>query len=230
MTSPQRNTASTAAGRLNRVRIGLFGGTFNPIHIGHVALAENVAEGLNLDIMYLIPAKVPPHKTEGIIAPELRLKMTELVASMIGDKFVVSDFEINAEGTSYTLKTLRHFREQYPDDELFFACGTDIFATIETWHEYMKLFDYSNFVIVSRSMMSFDDLLKTIPQNLLDRVVSAEEFQGEKFGKAILYRMPEVDISSTEIRDIVEESYRKANLPDGIYDYIEENRLYRGDK
>ncbi len=212
------------------MRIGLFGGTFNPIHIGHVALAESVAEGLNLDTVYLIPSKVPPHKKEGIIGPELRLKMTELVADRMGSKFVVSDFEINADGTSYTLKTLRHFREQFPDDELFFACGTDIFATISKWYDYMKLFDYANFVVVSRSMMSFDDLLKTIPQELLEKVVSVDEFHDEKSGRIILHKMSEVDISSTEIRDIVEESYRKANLPDGVYEYIEQNRLYRGDK
>lgn len=181
-------------------------------------------------MMYLIPAKVPPHKTEGVIDPELRLKMTELVAARMGDKFIVSDFEINESGVSYTLKTLIHFRNLFPKDELFFACGTDIFATIESWHEYRQMFDYANFVIVSRSQMTFDRLLETIPSELLDRVVKADEYKGCTSGKIILYDMAEVDISSTEIRDIVEDSYRRANLPDGVYEYIAENRLYRGNQ
>lgn len=212
------------------MRIGLFGGTFNPIHIGHVALAENVANRFSLDMMYLIPSKVPPHKSEGVIDPSLRLKMTELVASRMGGRFSVSDFEIMETGVSYTLKTLMHFRSMFPDDELYFACGTDIFASIASWHEYRKMFDYANFVVVSRSLVSFDELLEAIPSELLDRVVKADEYKGALSGSIILYDMPEVDISSTEIRDILEDSYRRANLPDGVYEYITENRLYRGNQ
>lgn len=212
------------------MKIGLFGGTFNPIHVGHLALAENVTDSFGLDRMIFVPSKVPPHKTEGVIAPELRLRMVELVAAGLGDRFVVSDFEIHEEGVSFTLKTLRHFRDEYKDDAIFFACGTDIFASIGSWYESEALFDYVNFIVVSRSTMSFEELLRTIPQTLLDRVVDADEYKDEKSGKIILYRMPEVDISSTEIRSILEESYRRANLPDGVYEYIAENRLYRGNE
>ncbi|TCK62609.1 nicotinate-nucleotide adenylyltransferase [Seleniivibrio woodruffii] len=212
------------------MKIGLFGGTFNPIHIGHLALAENVTDSFSLDRMIFVPSKVPPHKTDGVIEPELRLKMVQLVAAGLGDRFIVSDFEIHEEGVSYTLKTLQHFRDAYCDDAIFFACGTDIFASIGSWYEYEALFDYVNFIVVSRSTMSFEELLKTIPPKLLERVVQADEYNNEISGRIILYRMPEVDISSTEIRSILEESYRRANLPDGVYEYIAENRLYRGNE
>lgn len=212
------------------MKTGLFGGTFNPIHIGHIALAENVTDSFKLDRMIFIPSKIPPHKTGNIIAPGKRLEMVQLAAGIMGDRFTVSDYEINEEGISYTLKTLMHFRELYPDDEIFFACGTDIFASIEKWYEYAKLFDYVNFIVVSRSMVSFGKMLEAVPEWLHDRVVREEQFTGEKFGKVILYEMPPVDISSTEIREVLEASYRKANLPDVVYEYISEKGLYRGDE
>lgn len=213
------------------MKTGIFGGTFNPIHVGHLALAENVTESMKLDRMFLIPSKIPPHKeTGGIIDPEKRLKMVELVAEGLGEKFKVSDYEISAEGVSYTLKTLKHFRETYPDDEIFFACGTDIFATIETWHGYKELFDYANFVVVSRSMVSFGKMLEAVPEWLHDIVIREDQYAGEKAGKVILCEMPHVDISSTEIREVLEASYRKANLPDVVYEYISEKGLYRGNE
>jgi len=210
------------------VKIGLFGGTFNPIHEGHVALAENVSNILELDKMFLIPSKVPPHKTTGIIDADQRLEMVRLTAEGLGDRFVVSDYEVRSDGVSYTLKTLKHFRDRFPDDSLFFACGTDIFATIKTWHKYQELFDYANFIVVSRTQVSFEKMLDVIPQMLKHRIVDIDDFGNESSGKIIIYRMPEVDVSSTEIRDIVENSYRRANLPDAVYEYISENGLYEG--
>ena len=212
------------------MRTGLFGGTFNPIHIGHIALAENVTDSFDLDRMIFIPSKIPPHKAGNVLEPEKRLEMVKLSAELLGDRFMVSDYEIASEGVSYTLKTLMHFRAVYPDDEIFFACGTDIFASIESWYEYRQLFDYVNFIVVSRSMVSFGKMLEAVPNWLHDRVVREDQFTGEKAGKIILYEMPPVDISSTEIREVLEASYRKANLPPVVYEYISEKGLYRGDE
>jgi len=217
-------------GRLDNVKIGLFGGTFNPIHMGHLALAENVTNSFGLDKMFLIPSRIPPHKTGNIIDPEKRLEMVGMVADMLGERFALSDYEIATEGVSYTLKTLIHFREMFPDDEIFFSCGTDIFATIGSWYEYDQLFDYVNFIVVSRSMVSFGKMLESVPEKLHDRVIIENQYAGEKSGKIILYEMPPVDISSTEIREVLEASYRKANLPEVVYEYISEKGLYRGDE
>lgn len=148
------------------------GGTFNPIHIGHLALAENVADSFELDRMIFVPSKIPPHKKGNIIDPKKRFKMVSMVAEKLGKRFSVSDYEITTEGgVSYTLKTLQHFRAVYPDDEIFFACGTDIFATIETWYDYKELFNYVNFIVVSRSMVSFGKMLENIPESLHERVI-----------------------------------------------------------
>lgn len=212
------------------MRTGIFGGTFNPIHIGHLALAEKVVVSFSLDRMFLVPSKIPPHKSGNIIDPEKRMEMVGMAASMLGEKFIVSDYEIKTEGVSYTLKTLKYFRDLFPGDELFFACGTDIFATIDTWHGYTELFDYANFIVVSRSMVSFGKMLEVIPENLHDRVIREDQYAGEKNGMIILYEMPPVDVSSTDIREVLEASYRRANLPEAVYEYISEKGLYRGDE
>jgi nicotinate-nucleotide adenylyltransferase len=210
------------------VRVGIFGGTFNPIHVGHLALAENVTKAFSLEKMLLIPSKVPPHKSGGIISADQRLEMVGLAAQGMGEKFQVSDYEIKAEGVSYTLKTLKHFRNIYKDDALFFACGTDIFATIEHWYKYEDLFKYANFIVVSRSQVTFDEMLESIPEKLRSMVIAPAQYNDELSGRIILYKMPEVDISSTEIRDIIEDSYRRSNLPDVVYEYISQNKLYEG--
>lgn len=213
------------------MKTGLFGGTFNPIHIGHLALAEKVTDSFGLDRMFLIPSKIPPHKSgTDVISPEKRLEMVSMVAEGLGDRFFVSDYEVNTEGVSYSLKTLKHFRGLYPEDQLFFACGTDIFATIDSWYGFEELFDYANFIVVSRSMVSFGKMLEAVPEWLHDRVVREEQYAGEKNGRVILYEMPPVDISSTEIREVLEASYRRANLPDVVYEYISEKGLYRGNE
>lgn len=209
----------------NRMRLGIFGGTFNPIHVGHVTLAGNVFKDFKLDKLFFVPSSIPPHKKD-VISPELRLEMVELVAERLGKGFSASDFEVNSSEISYTYKTLKQFRTDYPDDELFFIAGTDIFATIESWQYWRDLFDLANFIIVNRSMVSFEELLKLMPLSLKERVTKSEDFDNDKNGKIIFYNMPEVVISSTEIRDMLDAEYRKANLPEDVYEFIRTNNLY----
>lgn len=210
------------------MRLGLFGGTFNPIHLGHVTLAGNVFRDFRLDRLLLIPSSISPHKKDkGVISPELRYEMVQLVAEKLGAGFEVSDFEVNSPEVSYTYKTLKKFRTDYPDAEIFFIAGTDIFATIESWQYWRDLFGLSNFIVVNRSSVSFDELMSRIPVSLHERVVSPAGFKGEKYGRIILYEMPEIDISSTEIRDMLDAEYRKANLPEDVYEFIRTNNLYR---
>jgi nicotinate-nucleotide adenylyltransferase len=209
------------------MRIGLFGGTFNPIHTGHVTLAKNVFRDFKLDKLIIIPSHIPPHKKTCDISPELRFEMVQMVAQKLGEGFEVSDFEVVSAEVSYTYKTLKQFRKDYPDACLFFVAGTDIFATIDTWQYWRDLFDISNFIVVNRSSLTFKEMFEKLPVSLKDRLIMPDEYNNEKYGKIILYRMPEVDISSTEIRDMLDEEYRKANLPDDVYEFIETNKLYR---
>ncbi|QAR33559.1 nicotinate (nicotinamide) nucleotide adenylyltransferase [Geovibrio thiophilus] len=209
------------------MRLGLFGGTFNPIHLGHVTLAGNVFRDFKLDRLLLIPSSIPPHKKASVISPELRYEMVQLVAEKLGNGFEVSDVEVNSTEVSYTYKTLKKFRTDYPDAEIFFIAGTDIFATIESWQYWRDLFGLANFIVVNRSSVSFEDMMSRIPVTLKERVVTPDGFKGEKYGRIILYSMSEIDISSTEIRDMLDAEYRKANLPEDVYEFIRTNNLYR---
>ncbi|MEI9477177.1 MAG: nicotinate-nucleotide adenylyltransferase [Deltaproteobacteria bacterium] len=130
-------------------RIGLFGGTFNPIHLGHLRGAEDIRESFGLDRVVFLPAAIPPHKLrDDVIEPRPRLEMVKL-ATLANPFFSVSDVEIERSGKSYSIDTLRYFRERQPDS-FFFILGMDAFVEIETWKEYQKLFSLCNFIVMAR--------------------------------------------------------------------------------
>ena len=132
-------------------RIGLFGGTFNPIHLGHLRAAEEVQEFFHLDKIIFIPARIPPHKTEkAIVAPEHRLNMVKL-AIQDNPCFEISDFEIQRNSKSYSIITIDHFQKKSGfDTSLFFLMGMDAFLEINTWKDFAQLFSLTNFIIMSR--------------------------------------------------------------------------------
>jgi nicotinate-nucleotide adenylyltransferase len=134
-----------------RKRIGLFGGTFNPIHFGHLRAAEEVKEFFNLDKIIFIPARIPPHKEEkAIVAPEERLNMLKL-AIQDNPCFEISDFEIQRNSKSYSIITIEHFQKRLGfDTSLFFLMGMDAFLEINTWKDFAQLFSLTNFIIMSR--------------------------------------------------------------------------------
>lgn len=209
-------------------KTGLFGGTFNPIHMGHAVLARRVLEDFKLDELIFIPAKLPPHKNvEGVSAIQ-RYEMAKLTAEALGGGFKASDYELASEGVSYTYKTVKHWREMQPDDAVFFITGTDIFASIGRWHNWLELFELCNFIVVNRPGMNFEELDKYIPEELKCLVVPFEEYECGLHGRIILYNMPPVDISSTFIRGKMAEGVKEL-LPDSVYEYIMKNKLYKGE-
>ncbi|MCD7821452.1 MAG: nicotinate-nicotinamide nucleotide adenylyltransferase, partial [Clostridiales bacterium] len=121
------------------MKIGIYGGTFNPPHLGHMAAARDVSAALGLDELLLIPDRTPPHKElpAGSASPDQRLEMTRIAADRLSGgatKFAVSDVELGRTGRSYTADTLTQLREQYPEDELWLLMGTDMFLTLHTWY------------------------------------------------------------------------------------------------
>ena len=120
------------------MRIGVYGGTFNPPHLGHVTAARAVFELLKLDRLLLVPAGLPPHKAlpAGSPTPEQRLELTRLAGEQLGlgDQVQTLDIEVHREGRSFTADTLRQLRAQYPEAELWLLMGTDMFLTLQDWH------------------------------------------------------------------------------------------------
>ena len=144
------------------MKIGVYGGTFNPPHLGHVTAARAVSELLKLDKLLFIPAGLPPHKPlpEGTPSPEQRLEMTRLAAEQtgLGDRVETLDLEILREGRSYTSETLELLRQQYPDDELWLLMGTDMFLTIQTWHDPASIFELAGIAAFGRTEEDTEEL------------------------------------------------------------------------
>ncbi|GAB7140272.1 nicotinate-nucleotide adenylyltransferase [Deferribacterales bacterium RsTz2092] len=204
-------------------RIGLFGGTFDPIHLGHIALVERVLADFQLNELILVPAKIPPHKSETAATPVQRYEMAQLVVNGLGDKVSVSDYELSETGISFSYKTVSYKRSIYPDDALYFIAGSDIFMTISSWEHWQQLFELSNFIVVNRHGTSFDDVKEQLSEELVKRLVNFTDYTDTKrAGDIILYSMPLVNISSVEIRSRLMAQL----LPKDVYDYILKHKLY----
>ena len=125
------------------MKIGIYGGTFNPIHRGHLTAARAAMDVLGLDRLLLLPASIPPHKDlpAGSATAEQRLEMTRMAGEQLGlgDRVQVLDLELKRTGRSYTSDTRAQLKERYPEDELWLLMGTDMFLTIQTWHEEEKI-------------------------------------------------------------------------------------------
>jgi len=188
------------------MKIGILGGTFNPIHLGHLILAEEVKEKLALDEIIFVPAYLPPHKDNSDIAPAIqRLRMARLAISGNRD-FIVSDAEIKRDGHSYTIDTIREFKKKYPKDELYFITGSDLLKYLDDWKDLSEIIKMVKFIVATR------------PGYLLERLPS--------YISTVAIRA--VDISGFEIRQAIREnkSFRYL-VPEKVFDYIRRKGLYR---
>ncbi len=197
-------------------RVGIMGGTFDPIHLGHLVVANEVLNIYSLDKIIFVPAGNPPHKT-GISANSWdRFFMTNL-ATMTNDKFIVSDFEIKNSEKSYTLNTLQEFHRIYPDTEFYFITGTDAVIDLPKWHEPKELLKLCKFIAVSRP-----GLRKKYLEMKIHEVKSGLNADIE------LLQVPMLQISSTDIRERYKKGISaKYLLPEAVEQYILKNNLYR---
>ncbi len=198
------------------LRVGVFGGTFAPVHNGHVAAAKAFMEQMKLDYLFVIPTYIPPHKTvDSSDAPLYRLKMCELAFADI-DGVVISDMEISRGGTSYTYDTLKEL--QRPDTRLFLLCGTDMVLTFDTWYRYEDILKMCYPTYVRREN---DPLLTS---RLISKLGEYYEKHGVMFRKIIT----EPDgVSSTGIRRAVKEGKDISGMVcPAVEKFIRDNRLY----
>jgi nicotinate-nucleotide adenylyltransferase len=188
------------------MKIGILGGTFNPIHIGHLILAEETREKLNLDKIIFVPAFLPPHKDNSdIVSAKERLIMVKLAIK--GNRyFSVSDIEIKRPGRSYTIDTLKEFKKRYGKDELYFIIGSDLLKYLDEWKDLDEINRLVKLVAVTRPGYP----LEKIPSYIKTMAIRA------------------VDISAFQIRQCIKDgkSFRYL-VPDLIYGYIIKNKLYK---
>ena len=218
------------------MRIALLGGTFNPVHYGHLRLAEEVREALGLGLVLFVPAAVPPHKGGGEArTAEDRLEMTRL-ATADNPFFEVSEMEIRRGGPSYTVQTLRQLLEQgygaERDLSLSLVMGADSFNDITTWCEYEEILKLASIVVVERPHTPVKKVAEVLPDRLARwyRYDGSEDRYVNDYGRTITYLTTTLmDISSSEIRERVREGLSiRYLLPPAVAEYIMKKELYRG--
>ncbi len=213
-------------------RIGLFGGTFNPIHYGHLRAAEEICEHFRMSKIIFVPAHIPPHKNgEVLTAPEHRLRMVRLAIEG-NSLFAASDFEITQERTSYSILTVEHFRNQHgPRMELFFLVGIDSFLEITTWKEYVRLFSLTNLVIMSRPGFLERDPLSALPVDVAQKFDYNPDhrfFEHPSGHRLYFHQITLLEISSSGIRQRIKERQSvRYLLPAEVEAYIGKHGLFQ---
>ncbi len=199
------------------MRIGIYGGTFSPVHIGHVQAARAFMEQMWLDVLFIIPTGVTPHKemSDGASSAD-RLNMCKLAFAGI-DGVIVSDIEILRAGKSYTVDTLRTFSVN-SEDRLFLLCGTDMMLTLDKWKDADEIFKLCYPVYIRREKDS----------SLDSKIISKIAEYKQKYGKNVVKLTVEpIEISSNQIRDMIKnQKDASAYLPRGVYEYIKKEGLY----
>jgi nicotinate-nucleotide adenylyltransferase len=201
------------------MRLGLFGGTFDPVHVGHLVLAEQCREQCGLDQVWFIPSGQPPHKRQAPLTPgRMRQEMLEFAIAGHAD-FAVSDIELDRTGPSYTVETLQQLHEEDAGRELFFLMGADSLADLAGWREPERIAELATIVAVNRGDRPLPD-----PAALVHLV-------GERIARRVQFvTMPGIDLSASDIRRRARDGRSLRYLvPRPVEIYIQEHRLYRAE-
>jgi len=210
---------------VNHQIIGILGGTFNPIHHGHLRLAVELYEQLDLVKILFIPSAQPPHRESPLVSSQLRLEMVQAAIAGMSE-FRVDDRELHHSGPSYTINTLISLRESYPNYSLSLILGMDAFASLPTWYKWEQLITLTHFLVVQRPNYSLNkqmaDFLaahQTFNQNDLTNLMA---------GKIWLAEIPSLTISATQIRTAIALGKNpRYLLPQVVLDIINTQQLYR---
>ena len=213
------------------MKTGILGGTFNPIHLAHLRIAEEVQQACDLDRLLFIPAAEPPHKdVAGQVSFEHRLAM---VKAAIRDypKFQVSDLEIRRSGKSFSVDTLEILRKHDPQGERYFIVGLDSYRDIASWKDFTRIFSLSHLVVMTRPRVELSDPLEPLPVATREDFCydsEAETIRHKSGNNVIFLKETYLNISSTKIRHMLSagQSIRHLVAP-AVADYIEEHGLYQ---
>jgi nicotinate-nucleotide adenylyltransferase len=211
--------------------VGILGGTFNPIHFGHLRLAEEIAEKLSLNEVRLIPSANPPHKTAPQVSAQHRANMVKL-ATQHHPKLVLDDCELQREGASYTVDTLIELRKKLGESvSLFLIMGSDAFAHLDTWHRWQEILHYCHIALVQRpehenTLENFSSTMKSFYQAHCKE--NLQDLQDSPSGFITTQTITPLAISSTDIRERLKNNQSVHSLlPQQVLQYIQENNLYR---
>lgn len=195
-------------------KIGVFGGTFNPIHNGHIRIAKEIKRLAELDDVLFIPTNCPPHKeVMEDVGAEHRMKMCKLVCEELGDGFEACDIELRRGKISYTFDTLTELKAQYPEDELYLIIGSDMLASFTKWREWERILSLAGICAAGRISG--------------EKLESAADVLRRAGGKVLIFDIDPIEVSSTEIRKKAARGVDiKSDVPQKVYDYIKKEKLY----
>jgi len=217
----------------HRRSIALFGGTFDPIHSGHIAIANAAQRRFHLDEIHFIPSARPPHKSQRSLAPFTHRYAMVALACTDHAGYLPSLAEAPSDGTAshvfYSIDTVKKFRREHPDDHIFFILGADQFLEIPTWRSYEQLLDSCDFIIAHRPGFRLDALRLVIPPEKLNRTPSSDhETIALRKSKVHLLSTVTSHVSSTEVRQRLEKHHSIHGLvPARVEAYIQGQALYR---
>ena len=190
--------------------IGIYGGSFNPVHNGHVELVRQLQKKHPFETLYVVPSKIPPHKKQFQIEEKHRLSMVKLALQSI-EGVEVSDVELRSNEVSYAMNTIDHFKKRFPNEKIFFIMGTDAFEVLPQWYGFPDVFFKCSYLVVTRKGVDSkktDAVLKTLPRST----------DGNQL-KFIELNLPQ--ISSTEVREKVEQGLPISKLvPKSVEEYL----------
>jgi nicotinate-nucleotide adenylyltransferase len=203
--------------------IGIYGGTFDPVHYGHLRTALEIKEIFALDEVRLIPCSQPPHRETPLTSPEMRLAMLELAVQNQPD-LRVDRRELDRVGYSYMIDTLKSLQIKNPDRSLLLIIGTDAFEGLASWHQWQQLFDYAHILVITRPGYVLQELSGFLSSKLTK---NREDLKLDKAGCLFFQSVTQLDISATAIRLLIGTGQNPSYLlPDNIIKYIKKNKLY----
>ena len=202
---------------MNKMKIGIMGGTFDPIHNGHLTLAEYSRVNFGLDKILFIPTGKPPHKNNKEISSNWHRYNMTLLATSSNPYYDLSSIELEREGITYTIDTIRYLKSESENREIYFILGSDSLFGIDKWKDYKELLGECNFIVTRRPDLTDEKLEEKI-----------KELSQISKNSILTLDSPLIDISSTQIRDRVRKGLSiRYLIPEGVRLYIEKNKLYR---
>jgi nicotinate-nucleotide adenylyltransferase len=204
--------------------IGVYGGTFNPIHYGHLRTALEVKTLFNLEQLRLIPCRQPPHRDQPEVSGQMRMEMLKLAIDGVAG-FITDGRELDREGPSYMVDTLRSLRQEMPEQSVILFIGADAFFGLEKWHRWQQLFDYAHLVVMTRPNFGLQPESEFLRQRL---VTQREMLVTKSAGYLFFQAVTPLDISATQIRQIIATNGNpQFLLPDAVLAFIRQHQLYQ---
>ena len=204
--------------------IGIFGGTFDPIHYGHLRSALEVKDVFALSKLLLIPSAQPPHRAQPTASAEQRLQMLELAISH-HPELSIDARELNHDGPSYMVDTLASLSKDYPHEPLLLFIGGDAFKQLMSWHQWQRLFDFAHIVVMTRPGVVINTMNEFFKQRHCQQLT---ELASTRAGKLYFHKVTPLDISATAIRQMITNQQNPGYLlPETVLAFIKQHQLYQ---